>query len=812
MSNLEYARPKTNLIEETYRNAQSTNDFTSNSSLDKKKAQNSFLDRNYTSQLHKCEHKTFKLITENELHSILFTLKKYYNTISKENEKAKLELKDTKKTNKELIHKEQELRNAKEFSVNQKEKIIVLNARENTDYIKATITKLDTDLNDIKSRHKFEEEYTSTVNHMIEGDKLQLMKINEAITIIEEKLKDISKAHRVLKENTVQKDIILQNYDKCLSTIDHQIEDVEKVLETQDSKQRKIDQSTQRKEGRVEKLKQVLHNKTTIKKEEIEIYKSDMIQQLDEYRFKKDQLVKRETKFIDLILGMNIIKKYFIDNNNKDIDLRALKESEDYKVFCSNQYQIINSNEEIMMTTQSTRLSMGSSSKVRRAKIRMEDLKIILNSLDMTYDDLYNYLLKIKTKGKFTRDQMISLNEKAITFENKKMMFTQKVNEIIEKDYKNFDDLIKLNSRFEKFIQSNNKRLQIEKKAKKQHEHSTYFLINSFLNENHVHPDIKEIKQNAIKFLAQSRAMLINIKAYLEDINNSFIKCKYFRDYDEINISSNITPVGKKYNLSTVPFLRSDITQKKEYLFKLVNYSINKFSNEDAIYIKNLINDQSNLKQILDSDWIMESEIFEFYNSIDHMKTIVKILENLIEFYAKNVNDYENQHNKIRNSISNPLGSNKIFFNHKGIEKKIVHIEINNNSSAQKNKREHRNTKDYPASAMNERYHTHYNSDSGNNDLQSELDDSFNENNKKPNQKRPSTSNYIYRSSISRKLYEPSLQKNQYVRALNEGLDSIRQNTLRYKRGEFRMNKKWNEMKIIKREFFPYNNPRKLYI
>lgn len=821
MSKLQLSRTNNKIIiRDSSRNSKSSNGLINSSSLEKKKTKSTFIDRNYTSQLSKCNYSKFKLITDNELKSVLYAVKDYYNAIMKETEESQADLNEVKEKNQELIRQVEELKHSKEFSVNQKERIIVSNSRENTDNIKAKIKHLNSDLNDIKSRHKFEGEYTTTVNYMIEEDKIQLENITETIKKIEDKLKDISRAHSVLKENTIQKDIIVQDYDMCLTTIDNQIEDVENVIETQNMKQSKIDRSNQRKEAKVSRLKQILNNKTVKKKEEIEKYKIDMLHKLDEYRFKKAQMVKKETKYIDLILGMHLIQKYLIgdknkdnDNNDEDLDndLRTLKQSEDYKVFSSNQYTIIDKNDEVMMTTQSTRSSKDPPSKKKKAPIKLEDLRLMFNMLDMTYDDLYTYLLKIKTKEQFTREHMILLNQKAITLENKKMQFTNKVNEIIAKDYKNFEDLIKLNSHFADFVQSNNKRTQIEKKAKIEQETNTYFLIHSFLTDSHIHPDIKIVKQNSIKFLTQSRRILNDIKASFEEITNAFVKCKFFTDYDEINMISNITPVGRKYSQSSNTFLKPDILNKKEYLVKILNYAIDKLNSEDAIYIKNLINEEYDLKQILDSDWIMESEVFEFYHSIEHMKTIVKILENITLFYEKKIKDYDNQRNKIRNSISNPVEANKmIFFNKKvSWEKKGVYNGHNNFGNSQKKKKsfEGRYTREQSSLSNNERYN-----DSNNltNNKQTDLDDSFTENNKKRKLNRPSTSSDYNSNSIVNKLYQPTVYKTKYARTLNEGLDSIRRNTLNYRRGEFKMSKKWNEVGVLQKDFFPYSNPSKL--
>ena len=62
------------------------------------------------------------------------------------------------------------------------------------------------------------------------------------------------------------------------------------------------------------------------------------------------------------------------------------------------------------------------------------------------------------------------------------------------------------------------------------------------------------------------------------------------------------------------------------------------------------------------------------------------------------------------------------------------------------------------------------------------------------------------------KLYEPSLQKNYYLRKLRSGLGRILKNTSQSKAAELNFRRSWRDVDELKNYFFVYNDPSKFFI
>ena len=110
-------------------------------------------------------------------------------------------------------------------------------------------------------------------------------------------------------------------------------------------------------------------------------------------------------------------------------------------------------------------------------KISFEEIKERFDELDLKYDEFYDFFTKIISKANFSRKKMTSLNERLITLETRKNKYTQKVDDIILKDYKNLTDIlnnaIKYDEirkeqiiRFQNFIENNKNNLKNAEKIR----------------------------------------------------------------------------------------------------------------------------------------------------------------------------------------------------------------------------------------------------------------------------------------------------------------------------------------------------------
>ena len=66
-------------------------------------------------------------------------------------------------------------------------------------------------------------------------------------------------------------------------------------------------------------------------------------------------------------------------------------------------------------------------------------------------------------------------------------------------------------------------------------------------------------------------------------------------------------------------------------------------------------------------------------------------------------------------------------------------------------------------------------------------------------------------STALEKLIEPYLEKKKYLRNLNENVMNIKKDTKNYKRENFILTKKQDELAKISNEMILYNNPSKKY-
>ena len=122
--------------------------------------------------------------------------------------------------------------------------------------------------------------------------------------------------------------------------------------------------------------------------------------------------------------------------------------SEDYKLLSLPKYVITNDDGEIVNT-----LEFNSTDISKIPKIKFKDLREKLNNITLDYETLFNYYSLIIGKTNFMKTNMSNFNLKEVNLECKKDKYTIKVKELLKKNYKNFEDLVKNNSRFKKFIE-----------------------------------------------------------------------------------------------------------------------------------------------------------------------------------------------------------------------------------------------------------------------------------------------------------------------------------------------------------------------
>jgi len=101
-------------------------------------------------------------------------------------------------------------------------------------------------------------------------------------------------------------------------------------------------------------------------------------------------------------------------------------------------------------------VNMVTSSNIREdtklTKITLNNIKEKFLSLDMNYEQLFEFYSKLTNKTMFYHNNMMHFNLKQIRLESKKDKYSLKVKEILQKNYHNFHSLVKNNTKFRTFM------------------------------------------------------------------------------------------------------------------------------------------------------------------------------------------------------------------------------------------------------------------------------------------------------------------------------------------------------------------------
>ena len=210
-----------------------------------------FLTRNY--KIKKSEENK-KMMNEKELNSLYYKLKFYYNDIlsqnKKENENINVLKVNMKKTEKKIIDFER----SKEIESGN-EKISNLETSNNIDKIINTINKLKQRNEEVKFNVTNENEYASTLKHLMEDQKIQLMKVNENILDIKQKLHDIKHARKILIQNIKNRNYRKNETHKINNYLEKQIEKVHEMMVEKEYKKIAIEKENKEREEKAIKLK-----------------------------------------------------------------------------------------------------------------------------------------------------------------------------------------------------------------------------------------------------------------------------------------------------------------------------------------------------------------------------------------------------------------------------------------------------------------------------------------------------------------------------------------------------------------------------
>jgi hypothetical protein len=669
--------------------------------------------KNYLKPLKRGEERDTTKVMRNkeELHVIIHRLKNHYNDLVKLKNNKTIKLNELKKRTKGL-NKQIEDKLAFSDIDFPKEKISIedyekfKNSNETKDSIKNKIVKLISEKDQISDKYDRELEFKNRINNLIEVEKQSLADLHLHVLEMKEKIKTIKAAEKNLEKNCEEKIRKEKIFQTVKNELDKELIKLEDVTEFQTRNHKKmIEELKVKNDGNQKFMKEIDMKDINLDKEHkknaekilLEISKSKLI---------KSQNTEKEKHVIKLILGLDIIKRYFIDVSiaQKEINTESLLKSEDLRTFYSDKYNIkenfdsINSisgfNSENQGVTvnagfiSNTNIGQGAGlnlnllkstsdfstaekSVTNKCNITLKSLKDKFDNLDINYEKIFDLYTKILNKTNFFHNQMINFNYKQIALESRKELNLKRVKEIIIKNKKNIEGLKKFDKKFitlfNKFkneIDSEN--LNEKNKKKIKNFNSSPIIFEEFYKKSKIYfSDMKSFNE----FI---RINLKRMKVDCTDANiKNILKEKYKIFKENIRSEKNFKMFNnKEYIIDLSKIIEAELSKENKKLEKIErvieNYppsrksnSIKKaltnnnsnIGNEEFIQNTFLPNDLNSLNNLNESDNNRDDLGIDNYNNDNINANNEKLNINLEEKIEKE-NEYENKKQNLEDELN----------------------------------------------------------------------------------------------------------------------------------------------------------------
>ena len=672
-------------------NLSNRNSFTSNTLND------SFMQRNYINYLEK-EKINFNRINTNilsqtDLETILFNLKKNYNLITSVTQQRIHELnnlsnnveKEEEKLNKLIDFKEIELPDEK----------ISLRKLGDTNMTKEQLRnhlfELLNEKRSLDEQVNIANEYTKTIEHMIVVEKKRLRLMQEDTNQMTEKLNNFNKYNKLIKENLQKTKLKNNNFSNLSEQLQKNIELANNIIDENNKKNKVLENKIIYKEESVENLRHTIDFMKQQNKENFIKYKEDHFEKISKSKENQEEKIRKERKYVDIIYCLYVLQKCFIEQDSYASNL--LHTSKEYNAIINQNYEIatkplnvddrlksLKSTGKIMEENntnindyyrQRTNSYYRSSKEIFRqfnknksivpnfrssCKIsnRLHNTTLIqlidiLNQINISKDSIFDYISKLQSKISLYQFNLNNLHSKEILLNDKKHDYSERVKKIISDNFLNFEELVKNNSKFQTFLYKNENFIN-EMKLKNRENNLNE--INKQLNSYNKNKDTigtslsnQMSKEEKEKFDKKEKKQLIK---------------------DQLIINANDS--YKKAN---------DLILKMNYFFDNILDILNNIANTIQNILKspkneNEENSQNNLLEFLNSVEQEKEKILEFKKAniltiktdassfIDYLKKLIEYNKNELQDKMDN-NDLENKLlNIFFNNNKDNKGKNKI--------------------------------------------------------------------------------------------------------------------------------------------------------
>ena len=295
-----------------------------------------FLNRNYKDYLTKIVQKTGSIdrtmLPKQQLNSLLYKLKKYYNELKTHNQHKDGSLNILEDNLNKEQYKLERIQYLQDIDLAE-EKISIKNCNEikfsKEDMEKKLHLLIDEKLK-IEYSVKSEEEYNRKIEYMLENEQNKLLLIKKESNDIEEKIANINKYQKILKYNTNINEKEEEKFQELNQEILNDIKLAQKMGKKQYLMNEKIQFEINEKENEVKKLQEKVDELKAYKKPNIEGSKDEIKNKIEEAKKFDRKRINDEKRYIDIISCLFIIQKYLYEE--KDYDKNKILQSKEYQL------------------------------------------------------------------------------------------------------------------------------------------------------------------------------------------------------------------------------------------------------------------------------------------------------------------------------------------------------------------------------------------------------------------------------------------------------------------------------------------------
>ena len=542
-----------------------------------------------------------------ELHLMLHKLKKYYNELNKLRVSKTENLTELKSKHIDLT---KQIEDKQAFSDIEfpYEKISIQDyeqfkdSKETKDSIREKIENLSIHRNQLLLKYKTEIEFGNTINNLIRVEKKNLEDIHENVLQTQDKINTLKIAHKNLESNKEENEKKEKIIKKVKNELDSELLKLRDVIGFQNKNYDCMIGDLENKNNFNQKFKREIELKNVQLDNQHKKSSDKILSELQKTKMIKSTNTKKESYIIKLILGLDIIKKYFIqvDFQGKEIITSDIIKTDDYKTFMSEKFSIQENESTFSQNDIKNSQSAMEDEKINlKTNISLKNLREKLQNIDLDYDKIYNFYTKIINKTNFYHNHMINFNFKQISLETKKESYTKRVKEIIEKNYKSLEDLKKFDEKFDVLI----KKFQHEIKVT-----NVYDNLKDKIKDFDPKPSIYT------DFYDKCRNYLSDIKTFNQYILFKFKRIK--NECDDLEIKKSL---GNNYKMI------KEIVKNENDANKIDKYE----------FIKDVF-------KTVEMDYMKEN------------KKLEKILNAIVEYSSNNINndDYNNNESELGLNIN----------------------------------------------------------------------------------------------------------------------------------------------------------------